>query len=292
VHKVIERTRIVPNIHILRVEAPSVVRKVQPGNFVILKIDEVAERVPLTVADWDEKTGIVTCVLMTVGASTHRLARLEAGDEIEACVGPLGKAMEVGAFGTVVVAMGCYGIGAVLPVARAMKQAGNRVIALMEARTKELIYWSEKYQELADRVVTTTYGASDGLVLITPGGPSNDDSSHGSGRVSDILQELIDQGESIDRVVALGCTYMMMKTTEATRPHKIKTIVSLNPIMIDGTGMCGVCRCTVGGEIRFACVDGPHFDAHEVDWQELAFRRRSYLTEEVRALSEWECRTY
>jgi ferredoxin--NADP+ reductase len=220
-------------------------------------VHKVVERTRIVPADWDHETGILTCVLMTVGASTHRLARLEAGDEIEACVGPLGNAMEVGEFGTVVVAMGCYGIGAVLPVARAMKQSGNRVIALMEARTKELIYWSEKYQELADRVVTTTYGASDGLVLITPGGPSNDGPSHGSGRVSDILQELIDQGESIDRVVALGCTYMMMKTTEATRPHKIKTIVSLNPIMIDGTGMCGVCRCTVGGETRLPSAAAP-----------------------------------
>jgi ferredoxin--NADP+ reductase len=276
VHKVVERRRIVPNIHLLRVEAPDVVRKVQPGNFVIVKIDEVAERVPLTVADWDEKTGILTIVVMTVGASTHRLARLEAGDEIEACVGPLGRSMQVAKFGTVAVVMGCYGIGALLSVARAMKQAGNRVIAVLEARTQDLLYWSEMYEKFADRVVLTTFGGS----------------NHGGGRVSDVLQRLIGEGEGIDRVLALGCMYMMMKTSEATRPHKIKTIVSLNPIMIDGTGMCGVCRCTVGGKIRFACVDGPHFDAHEVDWQELAFRRRSYLTEEVRALSEWECRTY
>jgi ferredoxin--NADP+ reductase len=275
-HKVVERTRIVPNIHLLRVEAPDVVRKLQPGNFVIIKIDELAERIPLTAADWDEKTGIITIVFMTVGASTHRLAKLEAGDEIEACVGPLGREMEVGKFGTVAIVMGCYGIGAVLPIARAMKRAGNRVIVVMEARTKDLLYWDEKYLEFADRVVLATFGAS----------------SDGSERGPDTLEKLVRAGESIDRVVAMGCTYMMMRTAEATRPHGIKTIVSLNPVMIDGTGMCGVCRCTVGGKTRFACVDGPDFDGHEVDWQELAFRRRSYLDEEVRALSEFECRNY
>jgi ferredoxin--NADP+ reductase len=275
-HRVVERTRIVPNIHLLRVEAPDVVRKVVPGNFVIVKIDAVAERIPLTVADWDEETGIISIVFMTVGASTHRLAKLEAGDEIEAVVGPLGKAQEIGAFGTVAIAMGCYGIGAVLPVARAMKQAGNRVIAIMEARAQELVYWDDKYRALADRFVLTTFG----------------DSGPDGGRVSDVIDRLLAEGEKIDRVVAMGCMFMMMKTAEITRPHKLKTIVSLNPVMIDGTGMCGVCRCTVGGKTRFACVDGPDFDGHEVDWGELTYRRRSYLDEEVRALSEWECLTY
>jgi ferredoxin--NADP+ reductase len=275
-HKVVERTRIVPNIHLLRVEAPDVVRKVVPGNFVIVKVNEFSERIPLTVADWDEETGIISIVFMTVGASTHKLAQLEAGDEIEACVGPLGKAQEIGDFGTVVIAMGCYGIGAVLPVARAMKQAGNRVIAIMEARAKELIYWDDKYRDLADRFFVTTFG----------------DSGPDGGRVSDVVDKLIGEGEKIDRVVAMGCMFMMMKTAEITRPHELKTIVSLNPVMIDGTGMCGVCRCTVAGKTQFACVDGPDFDGHEVDWVELTYRRRSYLDEEVRALSEFECNLY
>jgi ferredoxin--NADP+ reductase len=275
-HKVVERTRIVPNIHLLRVEAPDVVRKVVPGNFVIVKVNEFSERIPLTVADWDEETGIISIVFMTVGASTHKLAQLEAGDEIEACVGPLGKAQEIGDFGTVVIAMGCYGIGAVLPVARAMKQAGNRVIAIMEARAKELIYWDDKYRDLADRFFVTTFG----------------DSGPDGGRVSDVVDKLIGEGEKIDRVVAMGCMFMMMKTAEITRPHELKTIVSLNPVMIDGTGMCGVCRCTVAGKTQFACVDGPDFDGHEVDWVELVYRRRSYLDEEVRALSEFECNLY
>jgi NAD(P)H-flavin reductase len=275
-HKVVERTRIVSNIHLLRVEAPDVVRKVKPGNFVIVKVNEFAERIPLTVADWDEETGIISIVFMTVGASTHKLARLEPGDEIEACVGPLGRCQEINNFGTVVIAMGCYGIGAVFPVARAMKQAGNRVIAIMEARTKDLVYWDDKYRDFADRLFVTTFG----------------DSGPDGGRVSDVIDRLVREGEKIDRVVAMGCMFMMMKTSEVTRPHQLKTIVSLNPVMIDGTGMCGVCRCTVGGRTRFACIDGPDFDGHEVDWQELTYRRRSYLDEEVRALSEWECNTY
>jgi NAD(P)H-flavin reductase len=275
-HKVVERTRIVPNIHLLRLEAPDVVRRVTPGNFVIVKIDEVAERIPLSVAEWDEETGVISIVFMTVGASTHKLAKLEAGDEIEACVGPLGKCQEIEKFGTVAIAMGCYGIGAVLPVARAMKQAGNRVIAIMEARAKELIYWDDKYRELADRFFVTTFG----------------DSGPDGGRGSDVVDRLIGEGEKIDRVVAMGCMFMMMKTAEITRPHELKTIVSLNPVMIDGTGMCGVCRCTVAGKTQFACVDGPDFDAHEVDWVELVYRRRSYLDEEVRALSEFECNLY
>jgi ferredoxin--NADP+ reductase len=275
-HKVVERRRIVPNVHLLRVEAPDVARKLLPGNFVIVKIDEVGERIPLTAAEWDEGTGIISMVFMTVGASTHRLAKLQAGDEIEACVGPLGKAMELDNFGTVVLAMGCYGIGALLPVGRALKQVGNHVVALMEARSEGLLYWQDKYSEFANRLMVTTYGIS----------------CAGQGRVPDALKDMIDEGEKIDRVVALGCTYMMMRTAETTRPFKIKTIVSLNPVMIDGTGMCGVCRCTVGGQRKFACVDGPHFDGHEVDWRELTFRRRSYLDEEVRALSEFESRTY
>ena len=170
-------------------------------------------------------------------------------------MGPLGKSQEIDKFGTVVIAMGCYGIGAVLPVARAMKQAGNRVIAIMEARAKELVYWDDKYREFADRFFVTTFG----------------DSGPDGGRVSDVIDRLIGEGEKIDRVVAMGCMFMMMKTAEITRPHELKTIVSLNPVMIDGTGMCGVCRCTVGGKTRFACVDGPDFDAHEVDWQELTY---------------------
>ena len=272
-HKVIERTRLVPNIHLLRVEAPAIANKVQPGNFVIVKLDRVAERIPLTVAEWDKQNGIISMVVMTVGASTHRLAKLQAGDEIEACAGPLGRAMEIANFGTVLVAVGCYGIGAMLPVARALKRAGNRVVAIVEARTKQLLYWEDKYRELADRVVLTTYG----------------ESGAGHGRIGDIFEKILAEEKRIDRVVAVGCTYMMMRTSEATRPHKIKTVVSLNPVMIDGTGMCGVCRCSVGGKTKFACVHGPDFDGHEVDWQELVSRRRSYLDEEVRSLSEIEC---
>ena len=175
--KVVERSRIVPNMHLLKVAAPDVARKLEPGNFVIIKIDEVAERIPLTAADWDEEEGTVTMVFMTVGASTHRLAQLEAGDEIEALVGPLGNSAQIDNFGTVAVAMGCYGIGAVLPVARAMKKAGNRVIGLMEARFENLLYWQDKYRECTDRLVLTTYGVSCG----------------GEGRAANVLDTILNQ---------------------------------------------------------------------------------------------------
>ncbi|MFH1726086.1 MAG: sulfide/dihydroorotate dehydrogenase-like FAD/NAD-binding protein [Elusimicrobiota bacterium] len=274
-HKIIERRRLVPNIHLLRVEAPEIVKRVQPGNFVVVKIDEKAERVPLTVADWDVDTGVLSIVVMTVGASTHRLARLNAGDEIEACVGPLGRTADIAKVGTVAVVMGCYGIGAILPVARALKKAGNRVIAIMEARTKELLYWVDKHQDYADEIHLTTFDGSRG----------------DTGRVSDVVDRILKDGTKIDRAVVQGCTFMMMKSCEATRPHQIKTTVSLNPVMIDGTGMCGVCRCSIAGKTKFACVDGPDFDGHEVDWKELVSRRRSYLDEEVRSLSEYECRS-
>lgn len=275
-HKVIERTRIVPNMHLLRLEAPEVIRRIVPGNFVIIKVDEIGERIPLSPAEWDTEKGVLSIVFMTVGASTHRLAKLNAGDEIETCVGPLGRDMDIDRYGTVVVAMGCYGIGAVLPIARAIKQAGNRVIVIMEARTKDLLYWEDKYKAFADDFMTTCYGSHEG----------------GHERVADVLDRILSKGETIDRVIAMGCTFMMKRTSEATKPHGIKTIVSLNPVMIDGTGMCGVCRCTVGGKNQFACVDGPDFDGHEVDWEELVSRRRSYISEEVRALSEWECTNY
>jgi ferredoxin--NADP+ reductase len=273
-HKVIERKRLVPNIHLLRVSAPDVARKVEPGNFVIVKIDETAERIPLTVADWNKDDGTLSIVFMTVGASTHRLAQLKAGDEIETCVGPLGRPMEVGKFGTVVCMAGCYGIGAILPVALSLKKAGNKVIMILEAKTKDLVYWREKYEEFADKVILATL----------------EDVAEGKNRIVESVQDLVKAGEKIDRVIALGCSLMMMRSSEATRDHKIKTIVSLNPVMIDGTGMCGVCRCSVGGKTKFACVDGPDFDGHEVDWKQLFSRRRSYLEEEMRALSEFECR--
>ena len=264
-NRIVKREMFVPNIHLLMVEAPLVASKIQPGHFVIIKVDEPGERIPLTVADWNREEGTVSCVFMQVGRSTRKLAGLEAGDEVPTFVGPLGKVIDVEDYGTVACVGGCYGLGSIYPVARAMKEAGNRVISFIEARSRFLLYWEDKIREVSDELVVST----------------NDKSSGEKGRNADRLREVLGRGETIDRVVAIGCTFMMYDVSEATRSWGVKTIVSLNPVMVDGTGMCGACRVEVGGTTKFACVDGPDFDGHEVDWDLLLTRRKAYVNEET-----------
>ena len=263
--KIIERDMVVPNIHVLTVEAPLIASKIKPGQFVIVKVDEPGERVPLTVADWDAEKGTVSSIFMQVGTSTRKLAALQSGDEVPTFVGPLGKDIEIERFGTVACVGGCYGIGSILPVARALKAAGNRVLSFIEARSRFLLYWEEKLKEVSDEVIVST----------------NDRSLGKKGHNSDRLVEMLDEGRRLDRVIAIGCTFMMYDVSEATRSHETKTIVSLNPVMVDGTGMCGACRVEVGGATKFACVDGPDFDGHEVDWDLLLARRKAYVREET-----------
>jgi NAD(P)H-flavin reductase len=263
--KIIQREMIVPNIHLLTVEAPLIASKIKPGQFIIIMPDDSGERTPLTVADWDPERGTVTCVFMQVGRSTHKLTSLKANDEVPTCVGPLGKSLEVDHFGTVACVGGCYGIGSIFPVARAMKAKGNRVIGFLEARSQFLLYWQEKFQKVCDELIFSTQDRSEGF----------------QGHNSDRLRERLKQRGKIDRVVAIGCTYMMYDVAEATRSYGVKTIVSLNPVMVDGTGMCGACRVVVGGRTQFACVDGPDFDGHEVDWDLLLARRRAYIKQEM-----------
>jgi len=263
---VVRRETLAPNVELLTVHAPVVARKIRAGQFVILMADARGERIPLTVADWDREAGIVSCVVMQVGTSTYRLAALKPGDVVPTFVGPLGKAIDVAAWGTVVCAGGCYGIGGIYPVARALKEAGNRVICLIEGRSKFLLYWMDRMEAVSDRVLFATRDRS-------IGGDIRD--GH------DVVAEMLRTGERVDRIVAIGCTFMMYKMSEATRPFGVKTVVSLNPIMIDGTGMCGACRVSVGGETKFACVDGPDFDGHLVDWDLLLARRKAYLDAET-----------
>jgi ferredoxin--NADP+ reductase len=263
--RVIACEPLAPNLQLLTVRAPVVASKIQPGQFVIVRADEYAERVPLTVADWDRNKGTVSCVFMQVGTSTYKLSQLKAGDALPTFAGPLGKPLELDRWGTVLVAGGCYGIGSIYPVARALKEKGNRVISLIEGRSKFLLYWLNRLEAVSDRVVVCTRDRSMGKSV---DGPS-------------ALKELLDSGERIDRVIAIGCTFMMYQMAEATRPSRIKTIVSLNPIMIDGTGMCGACRVSVAGQTKFACVDGPDFDGHQVDWDLLLARRKAYLDPET-----------
>lgn len=264
-NKVIERRMLVPNIHLLTVEDPFIARKIQPGHFVIVKIDEYGERIPLTVADWNREEGTTSCVFMQVGRSTSKMADLNDGDQIPTFVGPLGKVIDIDNYGTVACVGGCYGIGSIYPVARAMKKAGNRVISLIEARSSFLLYWEEKLREVSDDLIISTMDGSLGI----------------KGHNSDQLKKLLKKGEKIDRIVAIGCTFMMYNVSEATRSYNVKTIVSLNPVMVDGTGMCGACRVEVGGETKFACVDGPDFDGHKVNWDLLLTRRKIYVKDET-----------
>lgn len=262
---VVKRESLVPNLQLLTVHAPAVAAKIQPGQFVILRADEHAERIPLTVADWDREAGLVSCVFMQVGTSTYKLSKLKPGQVIPTFAGPLGRPLELEHWGTVLCAGGCYGIGSIYPVARALKEKGNRVISFIEGRSKFLLYWLDRLSSVSDEVLIAT---RDGSMGEKEGYPN-------------MVDRMLIAGEPVDRVIALGCTFMMYQMAETTRPFDVKTIVSLNPIMIDGTGMCGACRVSVGGKTRFACVDGPDFDGHEVDWELLLSRRKAYLGPET-----------
>jgi ferredoxin--NADP+ reductase len=264
---ILKRQPLVPNLQLLTVRAPTVASKIQPGQFVVVRADEYGERIPLTVADWDRDGGTVSCVFMQVGTSTYKLGRLKEGDVLPTFVGPLGKVLELDEWGTVLCAGGCYGIGSIYPVARALKEKGNQVILLIEGRSQFLLYWLERLEAISDRLIIATH---DGSMGEKDGYPR---------MVGDLLQA--DGG--VDRVIAIGCTYMMYEMAQHTRPFGVKTIVSLNPVMIDGTGMCGACRVSIGGETKFACVDGPDFDAHQVDWDLLLSRRKAYLEHEAEA---------
>jgi ferredoxin--NADP+ reductase len=263
-YQILERQDLAPKIHLFRVAAPKVASKAQAGQFVIMRIDDSGERIPLTIADWDRKEGSITVVFMEVGTSTHRLAQLKAGDAITDFVGPLGLPTHIERFGTVVCVAGGFAVATIMPIARAMKQSGNRVISIMGARNKSLLFWEDELRRVSDRLIVTT-----------------DDGSYGrKGLVTEPLAELLASGEKIDRVIAIGPSIMMKFCAKTTEPFGVKTITSLNPIMVDGTGMCGCCRVSVGGVTRFACVDGPDFDAHQVDWDLLLARQRTYLDEE------------
>ncbi len=270
--KILRRERLVPNIHLLEVEAPEVARKCKPGQFLIIMPDERGERIPLTIADWDVKKGSVTSVFMLVGTSTHKLSLLEAGDEVPVFVGPLGKPSEIEKYGTVVCAGGCFGIAAIYPIARALKEAGNKVVTVLDVKANYLLYWEEKLKAVSDEFYVS----------------ARDSYFDCKDYIPKTLKAVMKKESGIQRVVSIGCTYLMYTCSEATKSAGVKTLVSLNPIMVDGTGMCGACRVTVDGKTKFACVDGPDFDGHLVDWEELFIRRKAYFEDEVQSLCHWE----
>ena len=270
-YRIIARETLTENIHLLEVEAPEVVRKVQPGQFVVVRVDEEGERVPLTIADWDVERGSITIILLAVGTTTRKLAQLNAGDSILNFVGPLGRPTEIDRFGTVICVAGGVGTASIFPISRLLKARQNEVIAIMGARTRELIFWEDHLRSVSHQLIITT-----------------DDGSYGrKGVVTEPLKEFLG-ARKVDRVIAIGPAIMMKFCSLTTKPVGVKTIVSLNPIMVDGTGMCGCCRVSVGGETRFACVDGPDFDGHKVDWDLLMSRQRAYLDEEKESLKLWE----
>lgn len=260
-----ENRMIAPNVHLLTVAAPNVAKVAKAGQFVIVRAEEDGERIPLSLADWDAEKGTVTAAVMNVGRTTDLLASLKEGMALPTVVGPLGNATEIDEFGNVLCVGGCYGIGSIYPIARALREKNNRVFTLIEARSAYLFYWEQKLRKVSDRLIHVTRDGTSGY------------KGHIE-RLGEIVESI---GAPIHRIVINGCTQLLKRGSEASRPLGIKTIVSLNPIMIDGTGMCGVCRVTVAGRTQFACVDGPDFDGHEVDWDELFQRRKMYVVEEV-----------
>ncbi len=265
-YTLLSSTPIVPNMHLLTVEAPEVARAVAPGQFVILRAEEGGERIPLTAADWDVERGTLSLVFMTVGNTTHRLAQLKAGDSLPTVVGPLGNPLALPESSTVVCVGGCYGNGSIYPTARALKARGNKVITVIEGRSAHLFFWEEKLRAVSDQYYTVTRDGTQGY------------KGHIARNLPHILEAI---GAPVDLVIVNGCNFLMKRASDATRPLGIRTLVSLNTLMVDGTGMCGVCRVTVAGKRKFACVDGPYFDGHQVDWEELVKRRRTYLREET-----------
>lgn len=272
-HKILLKTRLSENVFRMEVEAPLIARERRAGQFVILMVDpEMGERIPLTIADADPVRGTITLIFQSVGATTMRLAAMEPGQELPAILGPLGRPTEIRgengeAPGRVVCVGGGIGVAPLHPIAQALKAAGNQVTIIMGARTKELFVMEEEMRKIA----------GDRLILIT-----DDGSSGRKGLVTEPLKELCQRGE-VDEAIVIGPPVMMKFCALTTKPFKVKTVASLNTIMIDGTGMCGGCRVTVGGKTRFVCVDGPEFDAHQVEWDQMIRRAASFRPQEAEA---------
>jgi ferredoxin--NADP+ reductase len=269
--EILKNTHLAPQVFQYLLHAPDIAKKAFPGQFIIIRLDETGERIPITISDSDPIQGTLTIFVQAVGKTSIEMSLMHAGDFILDVVGPLGNPTQVDLFGTVVLIGGGFGIAAIHPITRALTQARNKTIAILGARTQELVILEKELVNAATTVHVVT-----------------DDGSYGAkGRVTDTLKILIEQKEPIDRIIAIGPLIMMKSVADLTRPYKIPTLVSMNPIMIDGTGMCGACRVTVGGEMKFACVDGPEFDGHAVDFEGLLNRLKTYIPEEAEAKEKY-----
>ena len=259
-YRIVKKQVLNPTVTRMDIEAPLIAKKAEPGQFIILRVDEKGERIPLTVADFDREAGTVTIIFQIVGATTEKLNHLEEGDCLQDFVGPLGRPSETEGLKKVAVIGGGVGCAIAYPVAKKLHQQGAQVHAIVGFRNKDLVILEEEFRAVSDRFV-----------------PMSDDGSWGEkGLVTNALEQLIAAGEQYDEVIAIGPLVMMKFVTQLTKRHNIKTVVSMNPIMIDGTGMCGGCRLSVGGKTKFACVDGPDFDGFEVDFDEAMERNAMY----------------
>ncbi|MBI1911946.1 MAG: sulfide/dihydroorotate dehydrogenase-like FAD/NAD-binding protein [Deltaproteobacteria bacterium] len=269
--EITEKKELAHTVYQFKIKAPLIAKKRKAGQFVVLRMNEHGERIPLTIVDSDEKEGTITIIMQEVGKSTAILGDMVTGDSILDVVGPLGKPTHIENFGIAVCVGGGIGTAPVLPIAKALKAAGNKVISIIGARTKSLLILEDEMKQASDELYITT-----------------DDGSYGHhGFVTQVLQNFIDEGMKIGVVVGIGPVPMMRAVSNTTKPYNIHTMVSLNPIMVDGTGMCGACRVTVGGKNQFVCVDGPEFNGHEVNFEELVLRNRSYMKEEKLAMEEF-----
>ena len=270
--KIVSKHAYSPTVFKIDITAPLIAKKRKAGQFVVLRVNEEGERFPLTIYNADPEKGTISLVFQEVGVSSARLGKLEAGDSILDVVGPLGRPTHIKKYGTVVCIGGGIGTAPVYPIAQAMKNAGNKVISIIGARTKDLLILEHEMESVSDEIVVCT---DDGTYCT-------------QGFTSDLLKSVIKRGEKIDLVVTIGPVPMMKAIVGITKEHKIPTLVSLNPLMVDATGMCGVCRVTVGKETKFACVDGPEFDGHQVDFDELIKRLRIYFDQEKSAFERYK----
>lgn len=257
---ILEKKEIAPKIKSYTLLSPLIAKKQKPGQFLVVRASEQGERIPLTIADADPQKGTIRIVFQEVGRSTKHLGKLNQGQEIMDVVGPLGQPSRIELFGTVIIAAGGVGMAEAYPIAKALRTVGNRVITILGARNKELFIMLEEIAEVSNELFTIT----------------DDGSSGKKGLVTDQLTELLNRGIIVDKVITIGPTIMMKAVSELTKKHSIPTMASLNPIMIDATGMCGCCRVSVGGETKFTCVDGPEFDAHKVNFDQLISRLNMY----------------
>lgn len=270
--KILKKKELSDVVTLFEIEAKDIAKKAKAGNFFVLKIHEQGERIPLTIADFDREKGTLTTVFQKVGKTTHHLGSLKEGDFISDVIGPLGRHSPIENFGKVICVGGGVGIAPVYPIARALKEAGNKVISIIGARTKDLIFWEEKMRNVSDELIITT-----------------DDGSYGRKAVVTVpIEEILKEDKDIKLVIAIGPAIMMKFVCITTQKYNVKTIVSLNSIMVDGTGMCGACRVEVGGETKFACVDGPEFDGHKVNFDLLMARQRMYPEEEKIAMDRYK----